>query len=135
MNKKRQYAKVIEVDLSAQTVRALEGGGEVFAFNCVTGSTDHQTEPGHYRILRKSEKHISKTYGVPMHYALFFTTDGKAFHQYHGMMPLSVVRAFKESVTDYVGSHGCVRLTEQDAKALLQWADLRTHVIISGKLT
>jgi membrane carboxypeptidase/penicillin-binding protein len=74
-------------------------------------------------------------YGVPMHYALFFTTDGKAFHQYHGLMPLSVVRAFKEAVTDYVGSHGCVRLTEQDARALLQWADLRTHVIISGKLT
>jgi hypothetical protein len=41
MSKKRQYAKVIEVDLSAQTMRALEGGGEVFAFNCVTGSMDH----------------------------------------------------------------------------------------------
>jgi lipoprotein-anchoring transpeptidase ErfK/SrfK len=28
-----------------------------------------------------------------------------------------------------------VRLTEQDAKALYQWADFRTQVIISGKVT
>lgn len=79
--------------------------------------------------------HVSRAYGVPMHWALFFTADGKAFHQYHGLLPLSVVRAAKENMTDWFGSHGCVRLTEDNAKALYQWADFRTHVTISGKLT
>ena len=41
MSKKRQYAKLIEVDLSTQTMRAVEGGHEVFAYNCMTGSKDH----------------------------------------------------------------------------------------------
>lgn len=135
MKSTRQHAKLIEVDLSNQSMRALEGGQVAFAFDCVTGAKDHPTEPGHFRIISKSDKHVSRTYGVPMHWALFFTTDGKAFHQYHGLLPLGTVRMFKEQVTDYVGSHGCVRLTEENAKALFHWADQRTHVVISGTLT
>lgn len=135
MSKRRQHAKLIEVDLSSQTMRALEGGKTIFTFDCVTGSTDHPTEPGQFRILNKSPKHVSRKYNVPMHWALFFTVDGKAFHQYHGVLPLGAVRAFKEAVTDYVGSHGCVRLTEQNARALYDWATLNTAVQIMGKLT
>jgi lipoprotein-anchoring transpeptidase ErfK/SrfK len=63
-----------------------------------------------------------------MNYAMFFTTDGKALHQYHGAVPLNVVRTFRGKVSEWFGSHGCVRLSEADARALFEWAPLGTAV-------
>jgi lipoprotein-anchoring transpeptidase ErfK/SrfK len=60
---------------------------------------------------------------------MFFSADGKAIHQYHGLVPLSVVRAAK-SASDWFGSHGCVRLTEADAKALFEWTPEMTKVVV-----
>jgi lipoprotein-anchoring transpeptidase ErfK/SrfK len=62
-----------------------------------------------------------------MNYALFFTGDGKALHQYHGP-GFGVVRTFKKSVSDWFGSHGCVRLQEEDARTLYDWASVGTAV-------
>jgi lipoprotein-anchoring transpeptidase ErfK/SrfK len=72
----------------------------------------------------------SHQYDVDMNYAMFFTHDGKAIHQYHGLAPLSLIRTVKTGLTDLVGSHGCVRLGEQDAHALYDWAPLGTLVHI-----
>jgi lipoprotein-anchoring transpeptidase ErfK/SrfK len=127
--------KRIVVNLNAQTLRAFDGAKEVFSFDCVTGSKDHPTDPGTYHVLRKDAKHFSQKYKVPMHYALFFSRDGKAIHQYHGLVPLTVVRAMKEYVSDYLGSHGCVRLVEEDARAMFEWAALGTKVHVEGRLT
>jgi lipoprotein-anchoring transpeptidase ErfK/SrfK len=135
MANRKTHASRIAVDLDSQTLKAYEGGTVVFSFDCVTGSKDHPTEPGHYRILRKDPNHVSHAYNVPMHWAMFFTADGKAIHQYHGMVPLSAVRALKEHVTDYLGSHGCVRLVETDAKAPYEWTDYSTAIHIQGRLT
>lgn len=55
---------------------------------------------------------------------------GKAIHQYHGPLPLSVVRSMKKGVTDWFGSHGCVRLSEDDARALYASAPSGTVVHI-----
>jgi lipoprotein-anchoring transpeptidase ErfK/SrfK len=129
------HAKRIVVSLDSQTLKAYEGAKEIFAFDCVTGSKDHPTLAGHFRVLSRDKDHVSHTYHVPMHWALFFTQDGKAIHQYHGLVPLAVVRALKEHVTDYLGSHGCVRLVEQNAKALYEWADYATAVHVEGRLT
>jgi lipoprotein-anchoring transpeptidase ErfK/SrfK len=63
-----------------------------------------------------------------MNYAMFFTTDGKALHQYHGAVPQNVVRTFRGKVSEWFGSHGCVRLSESDARALFEWAPLGTAV-------
>lgn len=63
-----------------------------------------------------------------MHYAMFFTRDGKAIHQYHGVVPLFAVRLLKENISDWFGSHGCVRLSEEDARALFEWAPVQTTV-------
>ena len=68
-----------------------------------------------------------------MNYALFFSADGKALHQYHGVLPLSTVRFMKSNVSDRLGSHGCVRLTEDDAKALYSWTDIGTLVEVVVK--
>jgi lipoprotein-anchoring transpeptidase ErfK/SrfK len=77
--------------------------------------------------MRKHAKYRSHTYNVPMNYAMFFTLDGKALHQYHGP-GFGVVRAFKTSVSDWFGSHGCVRLREEDARTLFDWAPIGTTV-------
>lgn len=120
--------KVIKVDLTAQLVDAYDGNERVHRFECVSGDKDHPTDRGKFKIQRKHEIYRSHTYNVQMNYAMFFTADGKALHQYHGAVPLGVVRTFRGKVSDWFGSHGCVRLSETDARALFEWAPLGTTV-------
>jgi lipoprotein-anchoring transpeptidase ErfK/SrfK len=120
--------KVIKVDLTAQLVDAYDGNERIHRFECVSGDKDHPTDRGKFKIQRKHEIYRSRAYNVQMNYAMFFTTDGKALHQYHGAAPLSVVRTFRSRVSEWFGSHGCVRLSEADARALFEWAPLGTAV-------
>jgi lipoprotein-anchoring transpeptidase ErfK/SrfK len=66
-----------------------------------------------------------------MNYAMFFTQDGKALHQYHGVNPLGMIRTKKNNVTDRLGSHGCVRLSEDTARTLNNWADCGTTLKVT----
>ncbi|MBI4795239.1 MAG: L,D-transpeptidase [Deltaproteobacteria bacterium] len=84
--------KHIVVNLEEQMVEAFEDDERVYQFICVTGDDDHPTDKGTFKIYRKQHPYRSKTYDVQMDYAMFFTQDGKALHQYHGPIPLSVVR-------------------------------------------
>ncbi|KVN71333.1 hypothetical protein WM03_23510 [Burkholderia ubonensis] len=129
--KKSSAAKRIVVDLSNQRVEAFEGAARVFRFDCVTGDSEHPTDRGAFRIMRKYPTYRSRAYDVQMDYAMFFTGDGKALHQYHGPMPLSLVRMARNTVSDWFGSHGCVRLAEADAKRLYDWAPMGTVVQVS----
>ena len=123
--------KVIQVNLTLQIVEAYEGSTRIFQFECVTGDKDHPTDCGVFRILRKSHPYRSHTYNVQMNYAMFFTHDGKALHQYHGIVPLSIVRTARSNVSEWFGSHGCVRLAEADAKTLYEWSSVGTTVKVS----
>jgi lipoprotein-anchoring transpeptidase ErfK/SrfK len=122
--------KHIVVNLEEQMVEAFDGDESVFQFICVTGDDDHPTDKGVFHIFRKQHPYRSKTYDVQMDYAMFFTEDGKALHQYHGPVPLSVVRTMRQGVSDWFGSHGCVRLQEEDARSLYEWAPLNTKVTV-----
>ena len=122
--------KSIVVNLDEQTVEAFEDDNRVYAFICVTGDDDHPTDKGVFHIFRKQHPYRSKAYNVPMNYAMFFTEDGKALHQYHGPVPLSVVRNVKQGITEWFGSHGCVRLEENAARTLYEWAPLKTKVTV-----
>lgn len=123
-----KVSKTIKVNLSLQTVEAMEGLKRVFVFDCVTGDESHPTDRGTFKIYEKSKIYRSRTYNVQMNYAMFFTSDKKAFHQYHGAVPLSVVRAARGKLGEWFGSHGCVRLSENDAKSLFDWAPKGTMV-------
>lgn len=123
--------KRIQVDLSRQCVEAYEGRVCVFRFDCVTGDREHPTDRGTFRILRKHHPYRSRMYNVQMDHAMFFTADGKAFHQYHGPMPLGVVRLARNSLSDRFGSRGCVRLNEADARQLYEWTPVGTMVQVS----
>jgi lipoprotein-anchoring transpeptidase ErfK/SrfK len=122
--------KHLVVNLEEQTVEAFEDDHRVYDFICVTGDDDHPTDKGVFKIFRKQHPYRSKTYGVEMDYAMFFTEDGKALHQYHGPVPLNVVRTMKQEVSEWFGSHGCVRLEEEAARTLYEWATLNTKVTI-----
>ncbi|MCA8017863.1 L,D-transpeptidase [Burkholderia metallica] len=89
--KKSSAAKSIVVDLSGQSVQAFDGAETVFRFDCVTGDSEHPTDRGAFRIMRKYPSYRSRACNVQMDCAMFFTGDGKAFHPYHGPMPLSLV--------------------------------------------
>lgn len=67
-----------------------------------------------------------------MNYAMFFTTTGEAIHQSNFVGPESYLKAWgPDFLTKYLGSHGCVRLSESDAETLFDWAPYGTPVEIS----
>lgn len=125
--KTRNTLKRIQVSLKQQYLEAYEGERRVYRFPCMSGDSDHPTDPGTFKIIRKRPTHHSRKYDADMNYALFFSEDGKAIHQYHG--PFQMVR-FMKGVTVWVGSHGCVRLEESDARTLFKWAPMGTQVQI-----
>ena len=122
--------KRIEVDLGRQVLQAFQDNKAILTFECVSGDSSHPTDAGLFRIFRKHHPHWSHTYNVQMNYAMFFTLDGKAIHQYHGFAPLALIRTVKTGMTDLLGSHGCVRLKEEDARTLYQWTPVGTFVHI-----
>lgn len=122
--------KLIRVYLGRQVVEAYEGEMLVFRFSCVSGDKDHPTDRGTFRIMRMHKTYTSNKYKVRMDYAMFFTHDGKAIHQYHGPVPWALLRTGR-ALTERVGSHGCVRLTEADAERLFKWALVGTEVHVA----
>lgn len=128
---KGRARKKIKVYLDQQIVEAYEGEERIFRFECVTGDKWGPTERGTYFISLRHEDYRSRKYKVDMDWCMFFSADGKAFHQYHGSMNFNLMRATKKYVSDVVGSRGCVRLREADAKALFLWTPRGTEVNIS----
>jgi lipoprotein-anchoring transpeptidase ErfK/SrfK len=119
--------KEIRVNIDRQILVAMEGDEEVYSFDVVTGRDGKETTAGTYKIFRKHEKYTSKTYGSEMPYTMFFTPDGKAIH---GTWMAPVRSYLKSLFTDSVGSHGCVGLTDDNAKVLFEWAPEGTPVVI-----
>lgn len=119
--------KEIRVYIEQQYLSALEDGEEVYSFDIVTGRDGKETTAGKYKIFRKHEKYTSKTYGSEMPYTMFFTADGKAIHGTQMATLRSYLHAY---LTESVGSEGCVGLTDDNAKALFEWAPEGTPVIV-----
>jgi lipoprotein-anchoring transpeptidase ErfK/SrfK len=119
--------KEIHVFIDKQVLVALENGEEVYSFDIVTGRDGKETTAGSYSVFRKHEKYTSKTYGSEMPYTMFFTQDGKAIHG----TQMATLRSYLHSyLTESVGSQGCVGLTDDNAKALFDWAPVGTPVIV-----
>ena len=119
--------KEIKVFIERQILVALEDGEEIYSFDIVTGRDTKETTAGRYTIFRKHEKYTSKTYGSEMPYTMFFTKDGKAIH---GTQMATLRSYLHKYITESVGSEGCVGLTDDNAKALFDWAPIGTTVIV-----
>ena len=119
--------KEIHVFIERQIIIAFENGEEVYNFDIVTGRDGKETTAGRYNIFRKHKKYTSKTYGSEMPYTMFFTEDGKAIHG----TQMATLRSYLHSyLTESVGSQGCVGLTDDNAKALFEWAPIGTPVVV-----
>ena len=122
--------KEIHVFIEEQVLVAYENGEEIYSFDIVTGRDGKETTAGKYQVFRKHKKYTSKTYGSEMPYTMFFTEDGKAIHG----TQMATLRSYLHSyLTDSVGSQGCIGLTDDNAKALFDWAPMGTPVIVMSE--
>jgi hypothetical protein len=137
--KDKPKEKRIVVDLDKQTATALEDGKPVKTMPISSGKPGHVTTKGHFKIYEKDKDHKSSTYGkcgsksgkrdvsggagsckkgekyegAPMPYFQRFN-GGQGLHK--GMLP------------GHPDSHGCVRLSEDNAKWVWDWAENGTPV-------
>jgi lipoprotein-anchoring transpeptidase ErfK/SrfK len=119
--------KEILVFIDKQVLVAMENGEEIYSFDIVTGREEKETTAGSYKIFKKHEKYTSKTYGSEMPYTMFFSKDGKAIHG----TQMATLRSYLHSyLTESVGSQGCIGLTDDNAKAMFEWAPVGTPVIV-----
>lgn len=118
-------AKKIVVNLHRQKLIASEGGKIVHEFDCITGRAGKETNSGTFKVMRKVKDYTSKKYKAPMPYSMFFTDDGKAIHA----TPLAKIRSYVKYLgLGEPGSHGCVGLSDDDAKTMFEWAPVGTVV-------
>ena len=120
-------AKVaITVDKDNQRMTVAVDGVERYHWPVSSGIPSYETPNGSFRTFRMEEDHYSKEFDdAPMPHAIFFTKIGHAIHG-----------------TDSVGrlgapaSHGCVRLSRQNASTLYalvqQQGVLNTTVTLTG---
>ena len=120
-------AKVeITVDKDNQQMTVAVDGVARYHWPVSTGIPSRETPNGSFRTFRMEEDHYSKEFDdAPMPHAIFFTKVGHAIHG-----------------TDSVGrlgspaSHGCVRLSRQNASTLYalvqQQGVLNTTVTLTG---
>ncbi|WP_444930136.1 L,D-transpeptidase [Microbulbifer sp. SSSA002] len=125
----RLTGKHIIVDLDHQNLYAYNGKNKIYEFHCASGDKGHPTaiKPSLHYIYRKHKEYRSRKYDAQMDYAMFFTKDGKAIHQSNAVSVTSFLKFFG---ADSLGSHGCVRLSEDDAKKLFSWSPMNTPVFI-----
>ena len=119
--------KEIRVYVDRQILLAFDGGKQIYRFDVVTGKEGKETVAGTYKIFRKEQKYVSKTYNAEMPYTMFFTSDGKAIH---GTLMAPLRSYLKSFGADSIGSQGCVGLTDDNAKVLFEWAPKGTRVVI-----
>lgn len=116
----------IVVNLNEQKLYAYENASQVYDFHCTTGDNDHPTPAGTWRIYRKHESYRSRKYDAQMDWAMFFH-EGYAIHMAYAVTLTSFLR---RAGLGYFGSHGCVRLPEDNARTLFSHTPTRTLVQI-----
>ena len=107
----RSLPKLILVSREAQAFGAYESGRLVFWGPTSTGKKSTQTPAGLYHTNWKKQStrsSVNPAWILPWAFNLD-NVEGIAFHEY--------------DLPGYPASHGCVRLLNQDAKWIYEWAD------------
>jgi len=99
----------IFVDLSRQRMTVKKPGGEALVWKVSSGRSGFETPTGVFNVQRMDAEHFSDEYEqAPMPYAIFFSR-GLAIH---GSYERGLGRPL---------SHGCIRLSVQNARDLYSW--------------
>ncbi|HEY8335013.1 MAG TPA: L,D-transpeptidase, partial [Tardiphaga sp.] len=116
----------ITIDKDAQQMTVAVDGVEKYSWPVSSGDVAHETPNGSFRTFRMEEDHYSKEFDdAPMPNSIFFTKQGHAIHGTDSVSRLGTP-----------ASHGCVRLSRQNAATLFAMvkADgvLNTTVTLTG---
>ncbi|WP_035688266.1 L,D-transpeptidase [Bradyrhizobium sp. Cp5.3] len=120
-------AKVaITIDKDSQQMTVAVDGVERYHWPVSTGIPSRETPSGAFRAFRMEEDHYSKEFDdAPMPHSIFFTKIGHAIHGTDSVSRLGTP-----------ASHGCVRLSRQNASTLYALVQeqgvLNTTVTLSG---
>jgi hypothetical protein len=124
-------SKSITVRLMRQRLYAYQDNALAFSFVVSTGRNGN-TAPGSYQILDKTQNAYSELWGFFMPYWMgLYYTDSNNENGFHGLP------SFKDGTTlwgDALGTpitYGCIVLGPDDARALFEWADIGTPVIVT----
>lgn len=123
--------KEIVVNIGSQTFTAKEGN-KVFlrgpvstavnGLNCPIG--EHGNDPhnhlGSFSVFSKETLHRSRAYDCDMRMCLFYCEG----HAIHACQARDIRRL------GHPASHGCIRVSPENARKLFNWADLGTEVIV-----
>jgi len=120
----------IEVDISEQHLYAYEGNTLVYSFVCSTGEPGRDTVPGQYQVLDKIPMAYASTWNLKMPYWLGIYWAGTLENGIHA---LPILPGGQKLWDGYLGqrvSYGCIILSTEAARALYEWAEIGTPVII-----
>ncbi|MBI5135252.1 L,D-transpeptidase family protein [Candidatus Uhrbacteria bacterium] len=123
----KKLAKQIEINLKGQRMKKILGGVVLAEYPISTGKWKTPTPKGTFKILNKTPRAWSKTYGLYMPWWMAFTRQGHGIHE----LP-EWPNGYKEG-TNHLGtpvSHGCVRLGIGPAKDMYDWAPVGTPVVV-----
>ena len=118
------YSKNIVVNLNTQMIYAYNDDGALYHSSQISsGTKNHKTPNGEFKILEKKRHHKSNIYPKPkgggeMNYMLRLTNDGIAIHL--GYLP------------GFPDSHGCIRVPQGDAQKIWKWAKNGIPVKVKG---
>lgn len=119
--------KYVEVDLSSQMLYQYEGAQLIHSYRVSTGKASTPTPIGTFSIQDKSPRAYSATFGLYMPYWMPFIGST------YGLHALPQWPSGYTEGANHIGtpvSHGCVRLSNENAAALYDWAEVGTHVVI-----
>jgi hypothetical protein len=116
----------ITVDKDAQQLTVVQDGVEKYRWPVSSGLPSYETPNGSFQTFRMEEDHFSKEFDdAPMPNSIFFTKRGHAIHGTDSVSRLGSP-----------ASHGCVRLSRENAATLFAMvkADgvLNTTVTLTG---
>ncbi|MCK9549468.1 L,D-transpeptidase family protein [Aquamicrobium sp.] len=117
--------KMIKINLTNQRIYLYKGNKLIATDYVSTGSREHPTPKGSWKITQKEKSYTSNLWpkpkgGAKMNYMMRI-----------GYTPYTLHEGYTPGHPD---SHGCVRLRKNFAKKLFNWADNKTTVDIYGDL-
>lgn len=128
-------AKLIEINLSTQTMATWEKGRAVMTTLISTGRTGKDTAPGVWKVLDKYpiaygeglERGVRQVWGMPYWMGIYMVGDTE-----NGIHELPFINGYREGSRSlgHRVSHGCVRVPQGTAKVLYDWSELDTPVVI-----
>ena len=123
--------KKIEVDIAKQQVTAYDNGKVVYRFKASTGKSPYLTRTGNFRILSKMPNAYSSAmqWGMPWWMGIYYA--GKWENGFHAMARVGKNQTvLPNSMLGKPATHGCIMLSDKDAKTLYDWAVIGTAVWI-----